>query len=285
MSLARITGTIGYLLATRDRKVALANLKIAFGNSLTDQQRILIAKESFVTACRLILDLLWFSRWTEKRLARWTIYDESLRQTFASGGQLLVSAHFGNWEMLGLMLPWNGNDGTSIAKPLRNPVVDKFINNIRTCTGQKVVYDQGGIRAIISQIKDGGCVCLVIDQDTRPEDGGVFVDFFGLPAPISGGAAVLALRLNLSVNPIFCTVDSEGVYHAYTKPTIVPKPGESQIELTRRVASSLLDEINNHPGCWLWMYKRWKRLIPGYDRSRYPFYASEELLNDNVDLP
>ena len=118
-------------------------------------------------------------------------------------------------------------------------------------------------------------VALLLDQDTLPAEGGVFVPFFGVPVPIASAAAGLALKLRAPIIMAFCTCNSRGVYRCYCP--VVFAPGEiegmSAEAVTVRITDALEQEIRRNPGYWLWTYKRWKRRLPGVDPSRYPFYA------------
>ena len=126
---------------------------------------------------------------------------------------------------------------------------------------------------MLKVLREGKMVAMLLDQDTRVQEGGVFVDFFGLPVPISQAAASLSARLNIPVVLAFCRCDARGHYRAYSRAPLQPGPGESAVAFTQRVAASVEEEIRQQPGEWLWMYKRWKRKAPGTPPERYPFYA------------
>ena len=70
-----------------------------------------------------------------------------------------------------------------------------------------------------------------------------------------------------------CQAYADGSYRLRHVATIAPVPGESVEALTARATAALTSRIVRHPSQWLLMYKRWKRVPPGDDRSRYPFYA------------
>ena len=277
VGLARFAGRAACLLARRDRRIALANLRLAFGEALDDRQRARIVRACFERFALTALDYLWFSRDTRRRLARYVTFDESLARWIRHGGPwIAVTAHFGNWELLGKYSAMQGLTLASVAKPVRNRDIDERVNAFRETMGQVVVPRQGALRTLMRVLKkEQGVVALVLDQDTRVEEGGVFVPFFGVPAPVSNAAALLALRLGVPVVPAFCRAEPGGYYRGYAHAALMPEDfaADDEKALTVRITAGIEAEIRAAPDQWLWMYKRWKRRQPGVDPARYPFYA------------
>ena len=278
MVILRIAATAGYLawwLARRDRKIAMANLDLAFGDTLSSREKHAIVRKVFSNFVRTGLDYFWFSRDRKQRLERWVVMDESLRPWMRKGALVAVTAHFGNWEILGWLTVYHGSLIASVAKPVKNPLIDAEINRLRRQSGQLIIPRDGAIRSLVRVLKQEGTVALLLDQDTLPSDGGIFVPFFGVPAPIATAAGGLALKLKTPMIMAFCTCDEKGVYRAYCPDAFLPADleGMTANEITVRVTECLEREIRKNPGCWLWTYKRWKRRLPDFDASRYPFYA------------
>jgi len=275
LHLANSAGRLAWWLARRDRRIAMANLDLAYGASLSRKQKRMIVRKVFSTFVLTGLDYFWFSRDRNQRLEKWVVMDDSLLKWMRKGALVAVTAHFGNWEILGWLTVYHGSRIASVAKPVKNPLIDAEINRLRQQSGQVIVQHEGAIRALARFLKQEGTVALLLDQDTLPSDGGIFVPFFGVPAPIASAAAGLALKLKTPMILAFCTCDEKGVYHAYCPDAFQPGDleGVTPGELTVRITNALEKEIRRHPGYWLWTYKRWKRRLPEVDASRYPFYA------------
>jgi KDO2-lipid IV(A) lauroyltransferase len=271
--LARGLGSLAFWLARRDRRIALANLNIAYGETLSRGQKRAIARQSFQTIALVILDIVWFSRRTRERIARHLRIESAVSDAASQGGLIVVTAHLGNWEVMGQGAARAGIRIASVAKPLANPAVDELFNAARRATGQVIVPRDGALRRLLQFLKDGGKIALLLDQDTRIEEGGVFVEFFGLPVPISQAPAALAIRLKVPVMPTFCRREARGDYRVYGLPPVRAAEGETPAAFTQRITALLEEEIRRHPGEWLWMYKRWKRIAPGAAPETYPFYA------------
>lgn len=266
---------MAYTFARNSRQVALANLQIAFGDEMTQKKRAEVARESFVTAIRVTLDLFWFSRWTRQRLKRWTYADEKMVNILERDQHVLVSGHFGNWEIMCLMLPQYDGKGACIVKKIKNPVIDRFINRIRGKTGLLLIPEHGALRSLLRETRNGSSVAMLIDQDTSPDNGGIFLDLFGLPAAVSGAAALMSERAKIAVYPFFCRLQPDGCYFSYGLSEINPRDGESREEFTVRIMKMIESEIRKHPECWMWMYKRWKRIPENRSSDGYPFYAGK----------
>lgn len=273
--LSRWAGRLGWWVARRDRRIALANLDLAYGASLKPSRKREIVRHVMSTFILTGLDYFWFSRNRTQRLEKWVVVEESLRPWMRKGALIAVTAHYGNWEILGWMTVYHGSRLASVAKPVKNPLIDDEINRFRRASGQLIVPREGAIRPLVRVLREEGTVALLLDQDTLPAEGGVFVPFFGVPVPVATAAAGLALKLKVPMLLAFCTSDQTGRYHCYAPQALTPQAleGLTAEAATERITGLLEREIRNHPEYWLWTYKRWKRRMPGIDPARYPFYA------------
>jgi KDO2-lipid IV(A) lauroyltransferase len=275
VALANGLGWIGYVVDRRDRRVALANLDLAFGSSLTAKRKREIGRQVFQNFTLTTLDYFWFSRDTQARLERYVSIDASVSPWIGAGASVGVTAHFGNWEVFGQAVAMRGVKVSSVAKPIKNPRVDAIINRIRQHSGQRIIPREGALKGMLRVLRDNGIVGLLLDQDTRLADGGVFVDFFGVPVPIASAAAGLAQKMRVPIFMAYCRNERNGNYLCYIRDVLRPEELRdlSPVEITARITGFLEAEIRRDPSQWLWTYKRWKRRMPGVESSRYPFYA------------
>ncbi len=274
LRLARCCGKLAYRVARRDRRIALANLDLAFGASRTNAERRALARASFQTFSRVMFDLLWFSRSSCERLARYVRFAPALEDWIREPKPaIFVTAHFGNWELLGQAAAARGLKLASVAKPLANPWIDAALWALRAGTGQRILPARGALKPLLRTLREGGAVALLLDQDTRPAEGGVFVDFFGVPAPISMAAGLLAFKTGAPVVPVFAKAEPDGGYACHAQEPLLPPRSPEDPAHAQAIAAAFEAEIRKEPAQWLWMYKRWKRRRPGADWSRYPFYA------------
>lgn len=280
--LANVLGRLGYYMAGRLRAVAFANLNVVFGDTLTHEEKTRILRQSTQNLALVALDSIWFSHRTTERIRRWVHMEVDLPQIFPQDKPAVcLTGHFGNWEVLGHATALAGYPLTSVATPLKNPFVDRLLRQAREIAGQIIVEREGAVRKMLQTLRRNGRVALLLDQNTSLMEGGIFVDFFRVPATMSPAAAALALRTQSRIVFGFSVPQPDGSYRVFSPAVIEPSPlsaasADRQVaDLTQRIAKIFEDVILQYPDCWLWMYKRWKHVRPGDSRERYPFYTSE----------
>ncbi len=229
-----------------------------------------------------MLDVLWFTRQRDERLRRWVVKtpdaEHRLREKDA---RIFVTAHLGNWEVMGQAADYLGFSLVSVAAPLRNAAVDGLLVGARGVSGQHIVPREGAAKALLSTLRNGGSIGILLDQNTRPSEGGVFVDFFGRPAPVSVAGATLALHTRAKILFAFALPQEDGRYFLDVPAELTPSrnDGEDRRAAVARVTQDITriteQQIRKSPGAWFWMYKRWKYVAPDRPREEYPFYAKE----------
>lgn len=278
LRIAGVLGMLGYLFGGRLRRVGAVNLAIAFPEK-TSRERARMLRGCFRTFALTMLDTFWFARDTVDRMTRHVHIHPGLAEAlFRPASQVCVTAHLGNWEVLGMSVTLRGWPLVSVTAPLKNPAVDPIFTELRHVTGQRTVPKQGAVRHLLRTLKEGGKVALVLDQNTRPAEGGVFVDFFGLPAPMSTAAAALAYKTSSEIIVAGCVPDETGDYRTTDAIRLSPESAETEpdaiyADLTRRIAAALESMVREHAVHWMWTYKRWKLRRPDLPRERYPFYS------------
>jgi Kdo2-lipid IVA lauroyltransferase/acyltransferase len=276
VGLSKGLGQVAFRFARRDRRIAVANVELVFGagRSAAEKRRIVI--ESFQTMTLMLLDLFWFQRRTACRLRRHVFFDASYHYFCDPKSCVGVTAHYGNWEVMGLAAALKGDVCHSVAMPLKNPYVDRILSRSRRVTGQQVMPRKGAVKTLLRVLRSGGRAAFLMDQNTLPSEGGQFIPFFGRPVPVSGAAELLARRTGAAVIFAYTQMDKAGDYHVKMSPALAPggrDDGADAGRITRETTAMLEQLIRGCPGQWLWMYKRWKFVPPGQDRDRYPYYA------------
>ncbi len=275
---ARLAGTLGYWLAPGQRRITMANLDIAFGDKKTPAEKKRLARHAFRIMALTFIDYFWFSRRSAGRVAKYVTLDKSISTCYPPPPSVTVTAHFGNWELISRGMAAAGYAHVAVFAPSSNPAVDEYIMRFRTADNAKMIPMRGAVRGLLRALHSGIYIALLLDQNTKPEEGGVFVDFFGLPVPMSTSAAILAQRVNVPISPLFCMTNLDGNYLIYALPPIeienLPGEGADFVQYyTQKVAAAFQQEIEKHPEQWMWMYKRWKHIKPGAPAGAYPFYS------------
>lgn len=274
LAFARFAGGLGYRFSAKLRRISLANLDLAFGDSLTGREKETIARQSFQNFALVVLDLFWFSVFRKQRLQRYVRMDDSYMRYIPVNPVIAVTGHLGNWEVMGQAAALHGEPCVSVYTPTGNPVVDWAIRRLRSGTGQEVTQRSGALRAMLKALKKGQRVALLLDQNTLPEEGGTFVEFFGLPVPVSQAVEVMAGHTRATVLIVHCEMMGDGGYLIKVRPLCNADAAEGAGKAdTAEVMRTLEQVIREIPGQWLWSYKRWKFIPDGAPAERYPFYA------------
>jgi KDO2-lipid IV(A) lauroyltransferase len=222
----------------------------------------------------IALDSIWFGRDTRARVSAWTRVD-AVRQcdVMTARPALVVAAHFGNWEMTLLVSGLVGLPVVAVVKEQWSPVITARANRMRSALGVRLVFADGALRVLLREMKAGHVAGFVLDQNTAPRDGGVWVDFGGLPATVSNGVALLSRRFQAPVFLGFPYARKDGRYDMRVSPVMRPEPAESDTAFTQRIVHELLRHIRRHPSQWMLMYPRWDEIPPGTPGTGFPFYA------------
>ena len=185
---------------------------------------------------------------------------DALRDAVDAGrGVVMVSGHFGNWEICGSALAARGVPLDAVARPQDNPLTDQLINRARERLGMTVVPTGGATKDSLRALRAGRAVGLVADQDARRR--GVFVPFFGRPASTFRGPAVLALRTGAPLFLATARRRPDGRYRVRLQQIPMPEtddPEGQERELTAAWTAGLEAAIREEPAQYLWHHRRWK---------------------------
>jgi KDO2-lipid IV(A) lauroyltransferase len=165
---------------------------------------------------------------------------------------------------------------STLARRLRNEPLNALVNENRKSLGSQVILHDDAARGILRAMRDGRFVGIPLDQNTRPDRGGVYVDFFGKPVAASRALALFAMRTG---NPVFwsrCVPLRGGRWKLiWGEPIPLPTEGTRDAReraLTQTLVKLIEEWVRAYPGQWLWMYRRWK-YRPTPDPSGFPFYS------------
>ena len=160
--------------------------------------------------------------------------------------------------------------------PVKNEVVNDLLIKRREITGQKIIPREGALRKLLNILRNQGKTAFLVDQNTEENEGGIWVDYFGLPVPVTPAPAALASKTNSEIFIGFSAPQPHGRYLVYITQTL-PLSSDSSKEtirsLTQQTLTAIECEVRKHPEHWLWMYKRWKTKKTGSETAGYPFYT------------
>jgi KDO2-lipid IV(A) lauroyltransferase len=276
-SLGAAIGLAAYLVAPSRRRLAIGQLRAAFPTRSAAEARA-IARATFAHFGRLLLEWLKFSTLTPEQMTARVEFDgeDRLRLALAAGkGAIVVTGHFGYWEIQGIAQSLALPSMSVLARPLDNPHLQVLVERIRRSTGNRVIYRHGALRRALRALRSNEIVGILIDQHIQGTDA-VRVDFFNRPVATTAAVAALALRTGAPIVPIFAMPLPRGRYRlVYEHPVELPSAGSPDPirELTQRCTDVLEMYVRRHPHFWLWMHHRWRE----FDEAR-------EIIGDTFPL-
>ena len=191
--------------------------------------------------------------------------EEHVARTRQGGrGVILITGHFGYWELLGATVALLGHPITVVAKKLHNPAVDRLMHAGRERLGMAVASMDSAPPAILKALRRNECVGLLADQDAGP--GGVFVEFLGLRASTYQGPALFALRTGAPIVPCFIIRSGPERHRVCFETPIEATPtGDEPADIariTQAYTDVLARYILDYPDHWFWVHRRWKTPVP-----------------------
>jgi KDO2-lipid IV(A) lauroyltransferase len=239
-------GLTFYALDRKHRAVALDNLARCFPSRNADERRA-TARAMFAHFGRLLFELLKFSTLSHAAMMRRVEFEgeDRARHAYAQGkGVLFFTGHFGFWELHALVHGLQLEPIGVLARALDNPYLNTLLDQVRTRTGNTVIYRQGAVRRVMKTLAAGHGVAMLIDQHMHSPDA-VRVDFFERPAATTSTLAALALRTGAPVVPVFAVPVAGGRYRMIYEAPVDPPSGTGP------------DAIRESD-LWLWMHRRWR---------------------------
>jgi Kdo2-lipid IVA lauroyltransferase/acyltransferase len=261
-ALGSTLGLTFYAFDRVHRRVADTNLATAFPKRSATERRA-ITRAMFMHFGRLLLELLRFSTLSPEGMRGMMEFEgeERARAAYAQGkGVLFFTGHFGYWEVHaighGLALQPIG----VLARALDNPMLNGLLEQVRSKTGNWVIYRQGAVRKVLRALSGGQGVAMLIDQHLHSPDA-IYVDFFERPAATTSMLAALALRTGAPVVPVFALPLAHGRYKLIYEHAVPPPDQDSPDairEFTQRCTDVLEMYVRRYPSYWLWMHRRWR---------------------------
>lgn len=243
------------------RDVALANLRAAFPERTETECR-----DIYRRMCETMgITLAEFARFGGSRnesLSRWFRIENMSavdRALVAGKGVFLVTAHFGNWEMMAGALAEHGYPMTTVGARQRNPLVERLFTRYRENVGMASINVGKSLRPLVRALEEGRCVATLADQDGGPH--GFFIPFMGRPASVQAGLFRLLARKGTPMVTGFAILE-DGRWRGEFQDPEFPRPGADPEDEARRLATiysaRVEDYVRRYPDHWFWLHRRWR---------------------------
>lgn len=261
-----VGGWLGYLLDARHARIGLRNLALAFPEkSLRERKRIL--RSSYVNLGLSAAEYIRLGGFFYRRLRGRVKYGRfeywaKMNRRYPGKGAIILTAHFGNFELLPAAHALHGYSITLVHHTQRFLAGDALMTYVRERAGIKVIRKHAAARAVLKSLRAGELVGIPFDQNAKRSEA-VFAPFFGEPAATSSGLARLVAIAEVPVVPVFLLRQRNRRLHRIEILDEIPiqrseDPSADIEENTRRFTSAIEDFVRRHPNQFLWTHRRYR---------------------------
>jgi KDO2-lipid IV(A) lauroyltransferase len=260
----RFIANMGYIFAKKTNRIIKTNLDFVFKNSLSSNEIKEIQKYSYFN---MIL-------WAQSLIENLDVTDEELKQTVQIENAhiiedlkkqnrpiILISAHFGNIEMLScyinrFVIPLN-----QVARESNFQEIDDFIVKSREASGSKIIFKSGALKKLIRAMMQKEAVSLLIDQNINSRDGEE-VEFLGKTVYQTSSSALLARKFDAYIVPLAIFNQDDYKYKIKIYEPIIPIKTSNEDEDLKNIsqleANAISAIIKEDKKQWFWPHKRFK---------------------------
>jgi len=261
-------GTLIYHLLPIRRRTVLANLQRVFADTVPADEIRRMAQAHYAHLARSFVELAglpWLSPARRAALVRVENMDVMTRAHAQGKGVLVLTGHFGNWELatvVGLAnFPQYRGQFHVVRRSLAPRWLDRLVTRRFRRVGFGVIPKQGALDVVLERLAAGDSVVFTFDQHAGGRDG-VAVEFFGQPCGTFRSLALIALSTGAPVVPATSWREPDGNHVLrFEEPVSAvdcDDPGEA-IRATTRAYNAVLERlVLRHPEQWFWMHRRWK---------------------------
>ena len=260
--LGRRIGSIAFFVNKKRRMIAYANLKAAFAKEKSPQELRAITRNVYINLVQSFAEILSLTKVNKSYVNKYVevVNMHRIENAGKSGkGTVLLTAHFGDWELSSLVSAMKGFPITVLAREQKMKRLNGLLNRLRESKGCKVVSKGISTKLIFRELYGNNMVGILSDQDAGRN--GTFVNFFGRPTSAHIGPFEIAKHTGAIILPNFI-VRTKGPFHKlYLEDYIETKDVETREGLKdslQRYMSLLEKYIRQYPDQWLWLHKRWK---------------------------
>jgi len=269
---ARWIGTLWFHLISRHRERAKQHLRLAYGPVLSEKDADRLARRSMQQMVMMAVEVLFtprlISEWTWPRYVRLNRLAEAVEVLLDRRGAILLTGHYGNWELIGYVLSCLGFRMTAVMRPLDNPYLNGYLMSHRQKRGLDLLYKKGATQTAEDILCAGGILGFIADQNAGHK--GLFVDFFGQKASTYKSIGLLAIRHDVPIIVGYARRLSDRFEYEIGVTRII-RPSEWKgrpdelMWITQEYTRAIEEFVRAAPEQYLWIHRRWKSRPP--DRS------------------
>ncbi len=252
-----------YILDTKHKKIAMVNLNLAYENTKTLEEKKEIIKQSYQNLVFNLYEFVENQYLTLEQLEKKIKVENEyiIKDVIKSERKIiLISAHYGNWEVICSYNSMKYKPTTNVGRPMSNEYLNDDLRKSRNLHKSEMLDKNEAAKGLIKALKADRMIGLAVDQNTS-DNMGLLIDFFGKKARQTDSPAKLALKFNALIIPVFVIKNDFRDYTIkYCEPIDINKiEGDDKIlKCTQLQADVIEEQIKNKPEDWFWQHQRWK---------------------------
>jgi len=255
-------GNFAYWLFARERRKAISNLGMAFGENLSPEEKDSIARSLFINIGKNAVDVVRFKKHFSREIKPLVEVEglEHFDAVYKRGrGVIAVTGHIGNFELIPVYMGSLGYKVSVIGRQLYDKRLDRLLVKNREGGGVVNIDTKQSIRKILQLLKEGYALGVLIDTDSMRVRS-VFIPAFGRESWTPVGQSILGLRSGAGFVPMAC-VRAGNRYRIIIKPEVALKPSgdfeKDVYNITKRCTEVWEEIVDEYKDQWIWMHNRW----------------------------
>ncbi len=255
--LGRMAGRLVFVFNKKRRLIAYANLRAAFAGERSPGELRGILKRVYQNIAQTFVEILNLTKVSPRYVERYVEivnFERVVNASKKERGIILLTAHFGDWELSSLVGATVGFPMTVLAREQKMKRLNELLNRLRESKGCRVVRKGLSTKLILRALYNKETVGILADQDAGRN--GVFVDFFGRPTSTAPGAFEFSKRTGAAILPNFIA-RIKGPYHRLFVEEHIDASSDTK-SAVQRYMKVLETYVRRYPDQWLWLHKRWK---------------------------
>ena len=262
-----------YRVSKRHRLRAQRHVRLSFPEFSEDEVHR-VARESLRNMFYLLLEVAFTPRLVKPHNWARRIRLKNMSRTIElllrhDQPLLMLTGHFGNWEVVGYSMAALGFPSYAVARLLDNPYLNDYVLGFRQRQGMTILDKRGATTMIPSLLDNNEAVSFIADQDAGRR--GLFVNFFGRKASTYKSIALLAMQHEIPVIVGYGRrLGRDFRFEIGVEDVIEPADwkdlDDPMTYITQRYTKALEDVIRRDPEQYLWIHRRWKHRPKGEDQ-------------------
>jgi KDO2-lipid IV(A) lauroyltransferase len=239
-----------------------------YGETASEDEIAALARAHYghlwLLACEFV-HFRWLSAQRRAALVRIDNYDAFVAAERQGKGVLILTGHFGNWEVSTLAglakYPAFRGRFHFVRRAFKPRWLDTLITRRFNQAGFGVISKRGSLDRILDLLAAGDVIVFPFDQHAAPPDG-IEVEFFSHPAWTFRSLAIIALATGAPVLPATGWREADGAHVMHFGEPIAAVEAEDTTDAIRRTTRAYNAELERlilaRPEQWYWVHRRWK---------------------------